>query len=207
MKIPMSEKKEVVKKRNWAFVLYPESAPIDWIERIQKTGLEGVISPLHDKDLNPTGEEKKAHYHIILCYNGPQTFNAVKTLTDGLNCPIPQPLESVKGYYRYLTHKDNPEKYQYDDKDIKPINGFNILNYIEMTKAEVAEHKRKIQQLIRDFDFKEYCDLLDFLADASDFDALDVAMNNTLMFNAYIKSRKFKLQEENGKIFTDREDI
>ena len=106
-----------------------------------------------------------------------------------------------------MTHKDNPEKYQYDDKDIKPINGFNILNYIEMTKAEVAEHKRKIQQLIRDFDFKEYCDLLDFLADASDFDALDVAMNNTLMFNAYIKSRKFKLQEENGKIFTDREDI
>ncbi|NMB00257.1 MAG: hypothetical protein GX971_01850, partial [Firmicutes bacterium] len=32
----MSEKKTTtknVKKRNWAFVLYPESAPSDWMEQ------------------------------------------------------------------------------------------------------------------------------------------------------------------------------
>ena len=47
-----------VKKRNWAFVLYPESAPEDWKEQLRLSGLQGAISPLHDKDINPTGEPK-----------------------------------------------------------------------------------------------------------------------------------------------------
>ena len=55
--------KQNVKKRNWAFVVYPESAPEDWIEQLQKTGLQCAVSPLHDKDTDPTGEPKKAHYH------------------------------------------------------------------------------------------------------------------------------------------------
>ena len=57
-----------VKKRNWTFVLYPESAPADWREQLQKTGLLCAISPLHDRDVNPDGEVKKAHYHVILIY-------------------------------------------------------------------------------------------------------------------------------------------
>lgn len=194
----MSEKKstdKVIKKRNWAFVLYPESAPSNWRELLQLTGLECVISPLHDKDVNPDGTPKKPHYHIIICYQGPTSYNVVKTLCDSLNCPIPQYLESVKGYYRYLTHMDNPEKYQYNKDDIQTLNGFNILNYVEITKAEAAEYKRKIQTLIREQDMVEYCDLLDYLLDNSLFEELDVAMNNTLLFNNYIKSRKYKRQE------------
>ena len=31
------------------------------------------ISPLHDKDMNPTNEPKKPHYHVII------TFDSVKT--------------------------------------------------------------------------------------------------------------------------------
>lgn len=205
----MEEKKTTaknVKKRNWAFVLYPESAPKDWKEQLSKTGLEGAISPLHDKDTNPTGEPKKAHYHIIICYPGPTTFNVVKSLCDNLNCPIPQALESVKGYYRYFTHKDNPEKYQYEEDTIQFFGGFQISNYMELSKAEVAEFKRKIQQIIREKDFMEYCDLLDFLMDNELWDELDIAQNHTMLFNGYIKSRKFKRMEEiNSTIICDPE--
>ena len=81
-----------VKKNKWAFVLYPESAPENWLEELQFTGLQIAISPLHDKDINPDGEIKKAHYHVILIYDGPTTYNNVKQLTDRLNQPIPQPL-------------------------------------------------------------------------------------------------------------------
>lgn len=190
-----SSDNKVIKKRNWAFVLYPESAPSNWRELLQLTGLECVISPLHDKDVNPDGTPKKPHYHIIICYQGPTSYNVVKTLCDSLNCPIPQYLESVKGYYRYLTHMDNPEKAQYNKDDIEALNGFNILNYVEITKAEAAEYKRKIQTLIREKDIIEYCDLLDYLIDNSLFEELDIAMNNTLLFNNYIKSRKYKRQE------------
>ena len=130
-----------VKKRNWAFVLYPESAPENWRDLLQQTGIQAAISPLHDKDVNPDGEVKKAHYHVIITYNNTTTYNSVKDLTDSLNCPIPQPLEQVRGYYRYLTHKDNPEKYQYDEKDITTINGFDILDYVELTTTEINKIK------------------------------------------------------------------
>ena len=134
-----------VKKRNWAFILYPESAPADWREQLQKTGLSIAVSPLHDKDLNPDGEVKKAHFHVIACYSGPTSFNVVRALTDSLHCPIPQPLEQVRGYYRYFTHLDNPEKFQYDSRDITTINGFNIMDFVELTKSEVIRIKLDLQ--------------------------------------------------------------
>lgn len=60
------------KGRIWASVGYPESLPTDWKDKLIETGLQIAISPLHDKDINPTGEVKKPHYHFIfwfrLCY-------------------------------------------------------------------------------------------------------------------------------------------
>ena len=95
---------------------------------------------------------KKAHYHVILTYSGPTSYNVVKALTDGFNQPIPQALEQVRGYYRYLTHKDNPEKAQYDERDIKTINGFNIADFSELTRSEITQIKKTLQALIRQYD-------------------------------------------------------
>lgn len=187
-----------IKKRNWAFVLYPESAPENWRELLQQSGLPAVISPLHDKDKDPTGEAKKAHYHIILTYPGPTTYNAVKSFTDRLNQPIPQPLESVQGYYRYLTHEDNPDKYQYDKSDIVPVNGFDIHDYIEMSKTEAMKIIKDIQQVIITVDIREYSDLLDYLLEVNQ-EWWQVAVNHTMMLNAYLKSRRYKLQQEGIK--------
>lgn len=181
-----------VKKRNWAFVLYPESAPQDWREQLQLTGLSCAISPLHDKDVNPTGEPKKPHYHVILCYSGPTAYNVVKALTNGkLGQTIPQPLEQVRGYYRYLTHEDNPEKAQYSKSDIQTLNGFDIREFVELTKSEVVKAKREILQLIRDNGLTEYADLIDILMDGGEgtADMFDVASNNTLFFKAYLTSQ------------------
>ena len=86
-----------VKKRNWAMVLYPESAPEDWRDQLRKTGLQCAVSPLHDKDTNADGEPKKPHYHVILVYGSPTTYRNVEGLTKRLNQPIPQPLEQVRG--------------------------------------------------------------------------------------------------------------
>lgn len=181
---------ETVKKRNWTFVLYPESAPKDWREQIKLSGLMAAVSPLHDKDVNPTGEAKKAHYHILLVYSGPTTYNAVAKFTASLNATVPQALESVRGMYRYFSHKDNPEKYQYNESDITTINGFNIADLIELTKSEVNEIKMNILRLVRDVDITEYSGLVDFLIDNEMTTEYDVAINNTLFFNTYITSRR-----------------
>ena len=204
----MANKKANVKKRNWAFVLYPESAPIDWVERLQKTGLQCAVSPLHDKDVDPTGELKKPHYHIILCYEGPTSFNVVSALCDSLNQPIPQALEQVRGYYRYFTHKDNPEKYQYSEDDIKTVNGFNIADFVELSKSEVLEIKRKLQKLIRVEGFFEYCDFMDFLQDNEMALEYDVASCNTYFFEKYIsskrnKAKQFRIDPATGECLND----
>lgn len=189
----MSEKN--VKKRNWAFVVYPESAPKNWREQLALTGLQCAISPLHDRDVNPTGEPKKPHYHVILAYSGPTSYNVVKSLTNGkLGQTIPQPIEQLEGYYRYFTHKDNPEKAQYSAADIETINGFDIRNYIDLTKSEVVRIKREIQAFIRDNQIFEYADLMDLLMDAGEemADHYEVAANNTVFFDRYLSSRRFR---------------
>lgn len=195
----MAEKN--VKKRNWAFVLYPESAPADWRELLQKTGLPCAISPLHDKDVNATGEPKKPHYHVMVFYQGPTSYNVVKRLTDGLNQPIPQVVEQVRGYYRYLTHMDNPEKAQYSPSGITTLNGFDIGDYVEMSKSEVTKVCRALMDYIRENDIMEYADLMDMtMCEGVPPEWFDVAASHTLFFTGYLKSRRFRVErrERNG---------
>lgn len=182
-----------IKKRNWAFVLYPESAPEDWKEILKLKGITFAVSPLHDKDIEPTGEKKKTHYHIILCFGSPTTFNNVKTITDELNQPIPIPLESVRGYYRYFTHKDNPDKYQYNDKDIELFNGFDVTDVLN--NFEVFQALKEIQSLIVELNIFEYCDLLDYLLTSGFMELWNVAASHTLFLNTYITSKRHSFEK------------
>lgn len=184
-----------VKKRNWCFILYPESAPEDWFDLIQQSGLQGCVSPLHDKDVNPDGYLKKAHFHVILCYSGPTSFNVVSRFVDSLNQPIPQPIESVRGQYRYFTHLDNPDKYQYDEKDIRTINGFSIRDFVELTRSEVTQILKEIQSMIRELNIMEYSDLMDKLLDEDLTDYYDVSCSHTYFLEKYISSRRNKVKE------------
>ena len=90
-------------------------------------------------------------------------------------CPIPQALEQVRGYYRYFTHKDNPEKFQYQESEISTINGFSIMDFVELSKSEVLSIKRELQSLIRSADILEYSDLMDLLQDSDMIQQYDVA--------------------------------
>lgn len=171
---------------------------MDWVEQLKQGGLKCAISPLHDKDENPDKTPKKAHYHVIVCYEGPTTYNNVKRLTESLNQPIPQPLEQVRGYYRYLTHEDNPEKFQYSKADIQTINGFDIREYVELTRTDVIRLMKEVQQFIRDNDITEYARLMDILKDGGDAtaDMFEVASSHTLFYRAYLTSRwRMQVQE------------
>lgn len=178
----------MVKKRYWGGVVYPESAPADWIEILKIKGLAFAISPLHDKDLNPTGEKKKPHYHIILVYAGPTSFNAVNELLKELNQPIPIALESVRGMYRYFIHKDNPEKYQYDEKDIQVFNGFNVDDVLN--SFEVFHCLGTIQDIINDNNIIEYASLMNILRGMEDKTLWNVACSHTLFLDTYIRSKR-----------------
>lgn len=185
-----------VKKRYWAAVVYPESAPQNWLDIVQQTGLPVAVSPLHDKDVDPTGEPKKPHWHLILCYNAPTTYNNVLRVTGLLNAPVPVPLDSVKGYYRYLTHQDNPDKAQYAAADIRHLNGFNPLDYMEMTAGDRLRLIRSVQEIVQRLELYEYAALLDFLKDSDSPEEYLFAASNTVLFEAYLRSRRYIRQSQ-----------
>lgn len=184
------------KGRIWASVGYPESLPTDWLDKLQETGLQIAISPLHNKDLDPTGEVKKSHYHIIFNYEGPTTYNHVKELCDSLNMTIPIKLESLRGMYRYHLHLDNPDKYQYDDRDRILLNGFDTDQVNELTRTEIDKYKREIQQFIIENNILEYSDLLIILLENDLMQMWSVAANHTIFFNTFITSIRHKLKDE-----------
>lgn len=196
--------------RTWAFVMYPDSMPSNYVEIIQETGLPFAISPLHDKDLDPTGEPKKSHYHVICYYENATTLKNVKeNVCDRLNATIPLKLESMRGMYRYHLHLDNPDKYQYDDRDRNFYNGFDIDLANKLTKTEINKIKREIHTFINDNDILEYSDLLDILKDHDFINLYEVASDNTLFFKALLDSKRNKVStriKEKEKIRKEMKD-
>ena len=126
--------------RGWAVVTWPDSEPEDWRERIVDTHVQ-MMSALHDKDENPDGEKKKDHRHTMAIFETPvgrarveQLFNKV---FDGQFATV-IPLDTVKGYARYLTHMDNPEKAQYEHAIIECFNGASWTHHA-LSETDEAE--------------------------------------------------------------------
>lgn len=191
----------MIKGRNWAFVVYPESLPKNYEEIINQTGLPMAFSPLHDMDINPTGETKKPHYHVICYYENLTTQKNVKeNVCDLLNGTIPIKLESMVGMYRYHLHLDNPEKYQYDDKDRTFYNGFDVHKVDSLTYTEIEKLLRQLQSFIKVHQIYEYSDLLDILLDNEMYQLWDVARNHTILLNTYLTSRRHAVKKELTKV-------
>lgn len=177
-----------MKARIWAFLMYPESTrenwTKDWINKLEETGIQFAVSPLHDKDINADGEKKEPHYHVMLQFTGPTTYKNVCNLTEGIGGTIPKKIESARGYYRYLIHADNPEKEQYEYKDIKCYNGFEV----DLTETEEVIMLKKICSIIRGAEITEYKQLMDYFEDIGDNDFWRLCSKKTIFLNSYLGS-------------------
>lgn len=123
------EKREV-RGQNWSIIGYPDSLPTDWLERLAEMQIEILVSPLHEADLNATGEEKKPHFHILLMFDSLKSLSQVKEISEMLNAPVPKKMDSKRGAARYLCHLDNPEKAQYPVEDVVCLGGADYLSEI-----------------------------------------------------------------------------
>ena len=94
--------------------------------------------------------------------------------------------------YAYLTHRNNPEKAQYSQEDVREYNGFKL----ELTTTETTIIKKKICQIIQNLKIKEYCDLLDYFEEIGDNDFWEIASNHTYFFDKYISSYRNKNKEK-----------
>lgn len=118
--------------KNWATIVYPESAPDDWMDILGGLKIEVFISPLHDKDVNPGDELKKPHYHVIIMFPSVKTEEQAKEVFEmfgGVGCEY---IASIRGYARYLCHLDNPEKHIYDTHEVISFGGADYYSVITL---------------------------------------------------------------------------
>ncbi len=193
-----SNKRGVGRTRNYATVVYPESAPENWIRIAEDAKIPMFISPLHDKDISPTGEPKKAHYHVMVMYDNVKTkeqaTNFFKEI-GGVGCEV---VNSVRSYARYLTHVDYPDKAQYKIDDVISLGGADYMHAIG-TAADKQKSIREMIAWIEENDITCFADLCRYTS-VNRSDWFDTLINSGAYFiKEYIKSRTWKLHHEEEK--------
>ena len=189
------------KARAWTAIVYPESAPENWQDILKETCLEGLISPLHDKDVEDEGELKKPHWHVMMVWPGPTTYSNAKTILDKVNGVLdPTPVQHIGGMARYFLHLDSPHKHQYSRTEIIELGG---LDY-EDTIAKTQNQTKVLKEIFKFID--EHC-ILSFdqlLMYTIKYDLTDwfkvLTERNTLAITNAMKSKAWGLKAENREL-------
>ena len=156
-----ADAKRAGRTRNFATVVYPESAPADWMERLDQHHIAALVSPLHDRDKNPSGEPKKPHYHVLLMFESPADYESkVAPIFAEIGGVGREVVGSARGYARYLCHLDNPEKAQYDPTDVRSLGG---ADYFAVTNLPTDDVKMlaEMMQFIREAGIYSFAEFLE----------------------------------------------
>lgn len=179
------------KGRSFTSVIYPDSAPEDWLERAKSTHLDMLISPLHDKDKNPDGTDKKPHYHILVMWDNPTTLsNAINVMTEiGAANGHVECVESTSGMARYLTHRDNPEKAQYDASDVKSLGSVDYEDLCDKVQDK-RRHIADMTEFIINNDITSFAVFSDYCLNNEPRWFHILTDKNTLFIRALIDSQR-----------------
>lgn len=158
----MAQKKRY---RIWASIAYPESmiSYEEWSELI--LGIRYILSPLHDKDTNKDGTNKKAHYHVMFLFDAPKTYEQIKEITDKFKIARPEPVADTAAYARYLIHADEKDKYHYNKEDIitHGIDYNDMIQTKEDNEKEEMNFIKQIFEVIDKFQIKDISDLFNYV--------------------------------------------
>lgn len=137
--------------RNFGTIVYPESAPPNWLEILEGLKVAAFVSPLHDHDRKENGQPKKPHWHVMFMFDGKKSVKQVRKMfaqIGGVGCEL---VNSMRGYARYMCHLDSdPEKkYRYSIDDVRCFGGSDYADTIGLAKdkyhaiAEMIEYVDK----------------------------------------------------------------
>lgn len=186
-----------VRFRNFATVVYPDSAPADWQSILSDLCIPCFVSPLHDSDKNPTGEDKKPHWHVMFMFEGVKTYEQVDEVVQKIGGVGLENLQSIRGYARYLCHLDNPDKHKYNVEDVVSFGG---ADYTSVIGLAVDRYKaiKEMMNFCKDNDVHSYAVLCDWCAEnRMDWFRL-LCDSASYVIKEYIKSLKWTNKEENS---------
>ncbi|NMA74256.1 MAG: Replication protein RepB [Bacteroidales bacterium] len=183
------------RSNKWAFLLYQESAPDNYLEVLEELHIPFVLSPWHDRDVNKeTGEIKKAHKHGALFFESLKSYSQVsELLTKHLKTPNHvEIIMSPKGMYDYFIHAENPDKTLYDINDIETGCGFELDKFL--TSNNHDKFLSLIIDIIEEHNFTEFNNLVRY-ARTENPQLLNLIMDKTYFFAKYLDSRRYARRE------------
>lgn len=157
-------------------VLYPSNkSHVIAMDIINATWCYKAI--LHDKDVNDDGELKKAHWHVIIQLDSPQSDYYVAE-TIGVQVNYIEQIRSLKSAYDYLTHRYHQDKYQYNDE--------SLFGDLEITNEAISDNRfKEFTEII----YREKVDNPKKLVQcACRYNYLDILKKNSYLFLQLIKS-------------------
>lgn len=162
------------KARYFTFLLYPESIPSGWLDKLELIGVPIAVSPLHDKDLSDVEGQKykKAHYHVIYVSKNPVTAESVRlkikrSLGDKSVAMVQIVSTSMENMYLYLTHESKDaiakNKHKYSKADIRLLNNFDIDRYVTLDVEDKDDMLNDVCDLIDDHNLANMRELRRFV--------------------------------------------
>ncbi|MDO6344336.1 replication protein [Streptococcus oralis] len=178
------------RSNKWAFLIYQESAPENYLDVLEEMHIPFVLSPWHDKDINKeTGEFKKAHKHGVLFFESLKSYTQVsELLTEKLNTPSHiEVVMSPKGMYDYFIHAENPDKTLYNIDEIESGCGFELEQFLITNNNE--QFLSTVIDIIEVHNFTEFNNLVRY-ARVENPSLLNLIIDKTYFFAKYLDSRR-----------------
>lgn len=187
-----TEKRQGQRARFWACVVYPDSAPQDWVDRLNDGHVPTFISPLHDRDVTAKGEPKKAHWHVLAMFDQPVPPATAKEYfaLAGVTAP-PEKVRSGKAYSRYLIHLDDHDKEKYSPDGVHCLAG---ADWYELALGDDVED---LLSAIEDWIDQTQCLSYRALcghARKEHPEWMRVVRRNTIHLNAYLRSAQWEME-------------
>ncbi len=184
--------------RNYATVLYPESAPANWMSILEEQCVPAFISPLHDKDVDADNNPKKEHYHVMILFEGCKTKEQAKEIFDSIGGVGVEAVKNSRAYARYLCHLNNRDKFQYDINDVISLSGADYNTMISLAKDKYTAIGEMIEFCLAN-DMISYAMLL-LYAKKNRFDWFKVLCDSgSVTMVQFLKSRSWELDRDGGK--------
>lgn len=184
------------KGRCAATIVYPESAPSNWVDILKDMHIPCFISPLH---IDGVEEGKKEHFHIMFMCSSThkkEYFEDVCIKIGGVGCTK---INDSRAYARYLCHLDEDGKIVYNTSDVQSIGGLDYNDYC----IKQGDYKYMLSDMINIIKNGEKGYYINSFADFMDYcvmfrpDWLDLLMNKTscvLIIKEYIYHNKRRVK-------------
>ncbi len=185
------------RSRSWACIVYAESAPVNWRSILDEFHIAWAESPFHCFDVNPDGEVKKEHWHVALSFEGKKSVDQVKDILKDVTSCLPIPLNSLRGYVRYMAHLDNPEKYQYPVDQIIGHGGLDVEDLLRLSSSARYKIVGQICEYAAEHNILYFSDLADYCMRERPEDWYPVIVDmNTYYISNYIRDLRSKMKDD-----------